>query len=287
MAIILCLLACLSAVQAHSGSRVYPITELSDEDVGQIDVRDGSVDDWLAVLGEPTLTSTDFNQFESLFPPIGPSELRIRVWLAWHAGTNRIYGAIERTDDEHVPESECAVDFLVDGDHSGGRFLDWTLEEEERLLFNNSQAQWYRIYGEPPDDQRPVDLHFESGYLQHWFVLPPYADAGGFHEGEAHAVSVTEFYVSPSDRLVWNSPEQSVVSALRAGQIIGFDFSVWDVETRDGEVEPIQQFYLHLEDVEVYGNAAGGLVDGYLVPSGDASTATHARSWARVKATFR
>jgi len=266
---------------------VYPIVELADGDVELIDVRDGSVDDWLAVFGAPTLTSAEFNQFEYAFPPIGPSELSFRVWLAWHAGTSRIYGAVERTDDEHVPGTESRLDFLVDGDHSGGRFLDWTLEEEERLLFNNSQAQWLRVHGEPPDDERPVDLGFEAGYSQHWFADPPFADAGGSHDGEVDGVSVTEFWVTPFDRLVWNSPEQSAVSVLQAGQIVGFDFSVWDVEIRDDQVEPIQQFYLHLDDVEVYGDAAGGLVDGYLMPSGGAPTVTQSMSWARVKATFR
>ena len=72
------LLALASGVWAQ---RVFPIVELTDADVGLIDVHDGSVDDWLAVIGEPTLTALD------RYGPYDPSSMDLRIWLAWHDAT--------------------------------------------------------------------------------------------------------------------------------------------------------------------------------------------------------
>ena len=54
-----CLLVLLAArVFAHVGDEIYPFLELLDEDLARIDLNDGSVDDWLEVLGEPSLTAS-------------------------------------------------------------------------------------------------------------------------------------------------------------------------------------------------------------------------------------
>ena len=42
--------------EARWPDRLYPFRELTDEMVAQIDLKDGSIEDWLEVLGEPTLT---------------------------------------------------------------------------------------------------------------------------------------------------------------------------------------------------------------------------------------
>ena len=49
-----------ASLEAQFQDRVYPIPELTDEMRGRIDLNDGSVEDWLEVLGEPTLTPLDF-----------------------------------------------------------------------------------------------------------------------------------------------------------------------------------------------------------------------------------
>ena len=48
------------ALEAQGSDRLYPFRELTDEMRARIDLRDGSVEDWLDVLGEPTLTALDF-----------------------------------------------------------------------------------------------------------------------------------------------------------------------------------------------------------------------------------
>ena len=50
-------LAIAPGAHAHIGDQIYPFYELLDEDLHRIDLTDGSVDDWLDVLGEPALTA--------------------------------------------------------------------------------------------------------------------------------------------------------------------------------------------------------------------------------------
>ena len=58
LASLLALAAFLTAPGAYShvGDEIYPFFELLDEDLDLIDLTDGSVDDWLEVVGEPSLT---------------------------------------------------------------------------------------------------------------------------------------------------------------------------------------------------------------------------------------
>ena len=103
------LLGLAGSSYAHQGPRVYPILELSDEDLAQIDIMDGSIDDWLAVVGEPTMTALDFYALGSYHP----ADLDFRIWLAWHDHTDRIYVAMERADDVHVNEYDRTLDVGV------------------------------------------------------------------------------------------------------------------------------------------------------------------------------
>ena len=50
----------LGLVSVNHADRVYPFFEISDEDLGTIDLHDGSVDDWLALAEEPTATAREF-----------------------------------------------------------------------------------------------------------------------------------------------------------------------------------------------------------------------------------
>ena len=45
---------------AHSGERVFPISYLSDEMLSEIRLDDGSIDEWIEFVGEPTMTLLDF-----------------------------------------------------------------------------------------------------------------------------------------------------------------------------------------------------------------------------------
>ncbi len=45
---------------AHEGDRVVPILEITDDILAQIDLRDGTTDEWPDLLGEPTPKTIDF-----------------------------------------------------------------------------------------------------------------------------------------------------------------------------------------------------------------------------------
>ena len=150
---------------AQQGEGVYPFFELTDEDVALIDLKDGSIGDWLDVVGEPTLTALDF-EASRFWNPYDPADMDYRIWLAWHDATNHIYMAVERADDEYVNDFNRAdsadrmafqdnVNFLVDGDRSGGRFWRESMHfdsEEEWMLFVNQQAQQYQVLPEVYDE---------------------------------------------------------------------------------------------------------------------------------------
>ena len=72
--------------EAHLGDRVYPVTYLSDEMLERIDLKDGLVDEWYELVGEPSMTLLDFTGEEPHSPPLlpDPSDLDFRIWLAWH-----------------------------------------------------------------------------------------------------------------------------------------------------------------------------------------------------------
>ena len=91
----------LGGAEAQESERLYPFVELTDADLAQIDVTDGSIDEWIDLLGEPTLTALDF-QTRPDWPPYDPADMDYRVWLAWHGATNRIYVAAERSDDIYI-----------------------------------------------------------------------------------------------------------------------------------------------------------------------------------------
>lgn len=66
------------------------IPELTDEDLTRIDLHDGSVQDWLQVVGEPILRPADMNirvNFSRQYHD--PGDLDFRIWLGWHGASNR------------------------------------------------------------------------------------------------------------------------------------------------------------------------------------------------------
>ena len=117
-------------------------------------------------------------------------------------------------------------------------------------------------------------------YEQDWFQAPPYADGGGGIAGENPTISVTEFYLTPFDRFVWNSPEESRVSELYTGKVIGFGFLIADYDPG----EAIAGFFLGTR-----GSGAGTYVDGMLLGPGGVfpeDTAVENVTWGRIKAAF-
>ena len=180
------------------------------------------------------------------------------------------------------------MEFAVDGDHSGGAVFP---EEspEERVW----QAQVFNALGEVFDGGSQVGLVPHAYLLSaEWLIQPPFAHGGGAVVGGSPIFSVTEFYVTPFDRLVpTGDPEDSDVSDLFAGKIIGFNIEVFDVDDQPG-VETVHLLavppsYESFRDLLYM--SADYFADGVLVTSDGLSSedsAVESDSWARIKATF-
>ncbi len=225
---------------AHVGDEVYFFYELLDEDLYAIDLTDGSVEDWYDVLGEPSLTAVDFHYPYSQYDP---ESLDNRFWLGWHRRSGTLWVAMERFDDIYVNNYAGEIlesglptmfrwdsyfSFMVDGDHSGGRYW-FTLNScegctvEEAKLLNNRQAQHWLAIAETSEGQ-------QVGYdgASEWATREPYAAAGGGVLGATPVTTVTEMKVTPFDDLIYDDEAASAASELYPGKIIGFTIRTSD-----------------------------------------------------------
>ena len=272
--------------------RVYPIYELTDEALAVIDIHDGTTEDWIDVIGEPTVTALEF-EADPEFGPYDPFSMDFRIWMAWHDATDRIFFAMERSDDIYVNEyprdagdhpffHDSMIAVYIDGDRSGG--------PED---YSAGEVQRYFAMGEVFGDDLPqlMDYGFPSFYP--FTVVPPFADVGGGSYGESPTISVVEFYVTAFDDLEidWrnqrDNPEQAVVSDLQLGKVIGFSILVFDVE-------PLEEWKTMLRLSENSPNSMtdpDNFVHGFLVGPGgelppDPDSAVEHITWARIKAQF-
>ena len=262
---------------AASAQRIFPIVELTDADVARIDVHDASIDDWLEVSGEPTLTGLDFVP-SIRSDPYDPADMDFRIWLAWHDPTDRIFVAMERSDDmyaneyqywpaENSPDTRTIWSYdsyiSFDGDRSGGGASS----------FWASTAQWYLAIAEVFADVPQLIIGSVMDSFP-FVVQPPFGDVGGGSFGQEPTLSVTEFYVTPFDRLMVGQSnqvdglEQVVVSSLHVGKIIGFAIAVLDIDMKSEEFDNV----LHLRSENAVEHAVTPpdfMVEGLLVGPGE------------------
>ena len=290
------------SVGAHIGDRVYPVAYLSDEMLEKIDLRDGLVDEWYEVVGEPSMTMLDFASLNPEGSP-DPSDLDFRIWLAWHDDPARFYVAYVASDDIYKNdhdynaeswgpdriwyENDC-ISVVIDGDHGGGENSDSIARAAE--IRNISQG-YFAIARTP---EGPIlDEEFtriETGEFA-WTVLPPYGDGGGGVAGENPTISVIELYVTPFDRWAFDI-EGSVVSDLAPNKTIGFGIIVYDEDPPEDEWElpwvEASQPDDHFE--AVLSLIADGYLDGMLLPGPGAEpegdSAVESVSWGRIKASL-
>ena len=224
--IALAALALLNAdiAQAHIGEEIYLIYEIPDGDLP--DVTDGDLSDWDGLIPNP-LTEADFVLGDNVFiaPEIDPTDLAYTVYLGWNESRQHLYLAVDRVDDVYVNEygggdpgnmwRHDSVEFMIDGDHSGGEYLD------------RSHAQQYFGIADTPDGQYIGQGLTDSD----WDINPPYADGGGSVLGGTPHRSVVEMYVTAFDVRDDSGPAASTPSLLTADKIIGLQISMPDFDT--------------------------------------------------------
>ena len=90
-----------------------------------------------------------------------------------------------------------------------------------------------------------------------------------------------EFFCTPFDDLIWNSPDDSVASDLTDGKIIGFQISTPDTDQGPGQ----DRAFHTLSGQAATWRYAERFVDARLVGTGGA-TAVEEDSWGRIKASL-
>ena len=199
---------------AHIGEEVFLLFEATEADLADIDLQDGTVEDWEDVFGEAPIVPTDMYQD----PTVGdgaqydPADLDYRIWTGW-SQAGHVWFAMERVDnvyfgreyDGSSPWNYEAIECMLDGDHTGGDYTgsanpDWT--EEEATLNNNRTAQQYVAVADDPSGRHV----FYLGAGAEWVNELPYADGGGVSIGDGPTQSIIEFFCTPFDDLIWNSP---------------------------------------------------------------------------------
>ena len=287
--------------EAHSGDRLYPFYELTDEMLEKIDIHDGLIDEWYEV-GEPSMTLLDFKVLRDL-RPLDPSNLDFRIWLAWHGEPDRIYAAFIIADDEYRNEhgymeewpknvmfNHDSVVFQLDADHSGGSEKGRNIGETQRYSAVARTASGPLLDNEMRADH--PGRRVSGGIPDSWKVRPPYGDAGGMAAGENPTVSVIEMYVTPYDWWdAWDDVEKTGFSELSAHQIIGF---VAEVVEKDYDPDCLDCSGYSWYPTEVHDNGswidlqhvvAHIFLDGLLLPAQD--TAVESLTWGRIKASLK
>ena len=307
-------LALSSSVHGHRGDRIYPILEVT-EDAG-IDLKDGLVDDWGELLGEPSFTALDFTAFESFDPDAesktyDPSNLDFRIWLGWGRNPARLYVAgifgddvfVGPADSEHrggpLGGHQDHMYLKVDGDHDGAPSWDprnriWGLDDDSGIFDMN--AQRYHAFSIPADGNHVSLPLLEPWGDSPWWSNPPYGDGGGSVSGENPVFWVVEFYATPFDMLIRKEPENSVVSDLFPGKTIGFQLQVWDFDdhdTRGSDYDAGELFILGDYSGLTLFDAAGDAdtwLDGILIgdeSTGDPGSVVKTDSWGLIKASLQ
>ena len=150
------------------------------------------------------------------------------------------------------------------------------------------QAQQYTAFARTYSDGSNVDLGTVSST---WMDKLPYADGGGSMVDSQPILSVVEFFVTPFDRLIWDDSEDSVISELLEGKIIGFALSLMDVDSEQQSSDIIQpdnwlelfgpgaEDHFYTDESSVW---ASGILLGADRRTGD--TAVESLTWGRIKA---
>ncbi len=301
--------------EAHSGNRLYPFYELTDEMLEKIDIHDGLIDEWYEV-GEPSMTLLDFKVIFDL-EPLDPANLDFRIWLAWHDEPDRIYAAFIIADDEYRNEHDYtdterwrnemfnydSVVFQLDADHSGGSGREkgwWDDPSSERSIWLFGETQRYSAVArtatgpllENEIRANPGRWRFCGGIPDSWKVRPPYGDAGGMVAGENPVVIVIEMYVTPYDWWdAWDDVEKTGFSELSAHQVIGFSTEIIEKDY-DPDCLDCSGYSWYPTEIHDYGSsrdfhrvAADFFLDGLLLPAQD--TAVESVTWGRIKASLK
>ncbi len=237
---------------------------------------DGNGDDW-ALVPESYVVGTDqLVDTDKKHPGPNPKTLDVRVRVGWVKGLNRLYFLYEAYDnywDFSKPDlHNDTFEIMVDGDASGGPFLDTTHRdvwaaanvgpvlskpeprisaEEAHWAQHGVHAQNYHIF--TPAVEKDWALAWVAAT---WIKEFPHANSAcsyNFKPGEAGKLTL-EFWITPYDYAGPEGPQRAVESVLRDNKIIGLGWIIIDFD--DVNSKRKDGFWCLAPKREMFGNAS-------------------------------
>ena len=259
--LVLVLLGLRSAAWAQD-DRGYKVYQFPANMIPRID---GKTDDWDSFPSQYIVGTDQLRDDSKRYPAPDPSNLDVKVRVAWVKGLNRLYFLYEAYDnywDFSLPGlHNDTFELVVDGDLSGGPLIaeqhpNQSLPLWERYTtFQGVHAQNYHIF--MPAVGKDWTLAWGS---QAWLKRLPYSNIAysyQFKPGEPGKL-IAEFWITPFDYAGAEGPARAVESVLTDHKKIGLTWAVIDYD--DVRDETKKGFWNLSKNHQMYGNSSLGTV---------------------------
>lgn len=286
----------LVVVTSAQAQEPIPLYEFRQDEVPVID---GSLDDWVSLLAEPTVTTSDFANFRSNETAVASDDLRMQAYMGWVADGRVLVGA-RRIDDVYRDDFEGGepnllgldnILFGVDADASGGRIhgSDGFIDCEGPLEDVVRREDWEcvsRLYYSHRQGQR-FDIAVAAGNVvstwldfRDWATKRPFIEVAGTIRKVGPVTEViTEFQTIVFDTLDFRGPDESNRSTLVPGKIIALDLGFAD-DDNDG-TKPYDDYFA--TSGKTKSNSTDEWRKFILVEAADRPTSLSPKSWAQMK----
>jgi hypothetical protein len=252
--ILFCLL--LQNVLAQE-NRSYKIFQFPADQIPRVD---GNTDDWSIVPAGYSVGMDQLWDDSKKHSKSDANNLDVKITVGWVKGMYKLYFLYEAYDnywDFALPGlHNDTFELVVDGDQSGGPFIDRFHPNKELDImdayfsFHGVHAQNYHIF--TPADGKEWALLWGS---QPWIKKLPYANAVctyDFKAGEPGKL-VLEFWITPFD-YAGNNPSRAVKSILTENKDIGLCWAIIDYD--DVKKKENNGFWNLSKEHIMYGNAS-------------------------------
>lgn len=250
----------LIQIAAAQDNRQFKIFQFPAD---QIPVINGDASDWEIVPDSFVVGMNEVWDDSRKHEQSDPENLDFSVTVGWVKGMNRLYFLYEAYDnywDFAKPGlHNDTFELIVDGDQSGGPFIDrfhpnQEMSEMDRYFsFHGVQAQNYHIF--TPAEGKDWTLVWGG---QPWIKELPYANAAckyDFEPGGAGKLTL-EFWITPFD-YAGNDPSRAVESILKENSSVGLCWAVIDYD--DVSRDSNNGFWNLSKEHTMYGNASYAL----------------------------
>jgi len=257
--LLLCLMAMILSLSYSPAqeNRSYKIFQFPANNIPTIDGKDL---DWKMVPDDYSIGMGQLWDDSKKHTTTDRSNLDVKVKVGWVKGMNRLYFLYEAYDNywdfSLAGLHHDIFELVVDGDQSGGPFIDRFHPNKELskmdayFSIHGVHAQNYHIF----TPAEGMDWALVWG-CQPWIKELPYANAAynyNFKPGERGKLTL-EFWITPFDHADSRGPQFSTESVLTENKNIGLSWAVIDYD--DVNAKGNNGFWNLSKEHTMYGNA--------------------------------